>query len=147
MANEYLNFDGLSRLLQNLKGLFATKQEISNKSDTTHTHDDVYYTEAEIDAKFSTVNTSISNITSGNTTIAKSEEANHATTADSATTANSATKATQDASGNVIASTYETKSDASAKLTEAKTYTDNSIETAMTDFSEITSAEIQGYFS
>lgn len=36
----------------------------------------------------------------------------------------SATKATQDASGNVITSTYETKTDASSKLTEAKTYTD-----------------------
>ncbi len=36
----------------------------------------------------------------------------------------SATKATQDASGNVIASTYETKANASSKLTEAKTYTD-----------------------
>ena len=33
-------------------------------------------------------------------------------------------KATADAAGNVIASTYETKSDASAKLTEAKGYTD-----------------------
>lgn len=33
-------------------------------------------------------------------------------------------KATADASGNVITTTYETKSDASAKLTEAKGYTD-----------------------
>ena len=36
----------------------------------------------------------------------------------------SATKATQDASGNVITSTYETKANAASKLTEAKTYTD-----------------------
>ena len=36
----------------------------------------------------------------------------------------SATKATQDASGNVITSTYETKANATSKLTEAKTYTD-----------------------
>lgn len=36
----------------------------------------------------------------------------------------SATKATQDASGNIITSTYETKANASSKLTEAKTYTD-----------------------
>lgn len=50
--------------------------------------------------------------------------ANHATSADSATTADSATKATQDASGNVITSTYETKTDATAKLAEAKGYTD-----------------------
>lgn len=42
-----------------------------------------------------------------------------------ATTATSATKATQDASGNVITSTYETKTAASSKLTEAKTYADS----------------------
>lgn len=50
--------------------------------------------------------------------------AEHATSADSATTAGSATKATQDGNGKVIATTYETKSDASAKLVEAKGYTD-----------------------
>lgn len=38
--------------------------------------------------------------------------------------ANTATKATQDASGNVITSTYETKTNASSKLTEAKAYAD-----------------------
>lgn len=53
--------------------------------------------------------------------------AEHATSADSATTAGSATKATQDGNGKVIATTYETKSDASAKLTEAKGYTDQMV--------------------
>lgn len=56
--------------------------------------------------------------------------ANHATTADSATNATNATnatKATQDASGNVITSTYETKSDASAKLDAAKGYADEKV--------------------
>lgn len=48
----------------------------------------------------------------------------NAKTATSATSAVSATKATQDGSGNTITSTYETKSAASAKLTEAKTYAD-----------------------
>ena len=38
-----------------------------------------------------------------------------------------ATKATQDASGNVITSTYETKSASSAKLEEAKAYTDTAV--------------------
>ena len=47
--------------------------------------------------------------------------------ADTATSATSATKATQDASGNVIISTYETKTAASTKLAEAKTYTDNAV--------------------
>lgn len=69
----------------------------------------------------------VSNITGGTTVV---KEAEHADTADeathaaSATTATSATKATQDGNGKNIASTYETKTDASAKLTEAKTYTD-----------------------
>lgn len=49
----------------------------------------------------------------------------NAKTATSATSAASATKATQDGSGNTITSTYETKSAASAKLTEAKTYADS----------------------
>jgi hypothetical protein len=39
--------------------------------------------------------------------------------------ATSATKASQDGNGKTISSTYETKSDASAKLTEAKTYADS----------------------
>lgn len=47
--------------------------------------------------------------------------------ATSAGTADSATKATKDASGNTITSTYETKTDATAKLTEAKTYTDTKV--------------------
>lgn len=42
-----------------------------------------------------------------------------------ATSAGSATSATKDASGNTITATYETKTDAAAKLTEAKTYADN----------------------
>lgn len=49
----------------------------------------------------------------------------NAKTATSATSASSATKATQDGNGNTITSTYETKSAASAKLTEAKTYADS----------------------
>lgn len=57
---------------------------------------------------------------------ALSGKATSAATADSAT---SATKATQDASGNVIISTYETKSAASSKLAEAKTYADNAAAT------------------
>ena len=45
----------------------------------------------------------------------------------------SATKATQDGNGKVISSTYETKTDASAKLTEAKTYADNAANTVKND--------------
>lgn len=51
----------------------------------------------------------------------------NAKTATTATSATSSTKATQDASGNVITSTYETKSDANTKLATAKSYTDSKI--------------------
>lgn len=44
-----------------------------------------------------------------------------------ATSAGSATKSTQDASGNTITSTYETKADAQTKLDTAKNYTDTAI--------------------
>lgn len=57
----------------------------------------------------------------------------NANTATSATSASSATKATQDASGNVITSTYETKSAATSKLSEAKTYADNAAATIKND--------------
>lgn len=43
------------------------------------------------------------------------------------TNAENATKATQDAAGNVIVDTYETKSDAAAKLAEAKKHADDLI--------------------
>lgn len=61
--------------------------EVAKKANSSHTHDDRYYTETEIDSKLSAVNTSISNITSGTTVV---KEAEHATSADSATTATSA---------------------------------------------------------
>ena len=54
-------------------------------------------------------------ITSGDVVV---KEAEHATSSDSAV------KATQDANGNVIVDTYETKADAEAKLAEAKEYFD-----------------------
>lgn len=57
----------------------------SGKADKTHTHDDRYYTESEIDTKFA-------NITNGTTTVQKAEEANHATSADSATSSTDADK-------------------------------------------------------
>lgn len=45
----------------------------------------------------------------------------------------SATKATQDGNGKVISSTYETKTDATSKLTEAKTYADNAANAVKND--------------
>lgn len=58
--------------------------ELEKKANSSHTHDDRYYTETEIDSKLSAVNTSIGNITSGTTTVKKAEQATSATTATSA---------------------------------------------------------------
>ena len=87
-------------------GMSALETAIDGKADAIHSHDDLYYTENEIDAKFA-------ELTDGSKTVSKAE------------TAESATKATQDASGNVITNTYETKADATAKLSEAKGYADS----------------------
>ncbi len=67
-----------------------TNTEVAKKADSSHTHDDRYYTETEVDGKISAINTSITNITSG-TTVVKNAE--HATNADNATNATSATTA------------------------------------------------------
>ena len=57
---------------------------VGNKSDLDHTHDDIYYTEVEVDTKLDTINTSISNIANGSVMVAKAEEAVSATSATSA---------------------------------------------------------------
>jgi hypothetical protein len=44
-----------------------------------------------------------------------------------AISSDSTVMATQDASGNIITSTYETKADAVGKLESSKTYTDNAV--------------------
>jgi hypothetical protein len=109
---------------------------IASKSDVGHKHDDVYYTESEIDTKLGDINATIEEIVDGSSVIAEAthaasaDSATHATSADnatkadSATSADSATKATKDSNNNIITDTYETKTDASAKLTAAKAYTD-----------------------
>lgn len=86
-----------------------------------HIHEDIYYTKDEIDGNFSDVNELISDIIDGTTPVA---EAGRASSADTATTSDIAEKAIQDENGNVIVSTYETKDESSAKLDEAKSYTD-----------------------
>lgn len=123
VQNKVLNeeFDAIS------DGMGALEQAIDGKAEKNHSHNDVYYTETEIDTKLSEVNTSITNITNGNIVV---KEAEHATSADKSThssTADSSVKATQDGSGNVITDTYEIKSDAQSKLEEAKSYTDTAI--------------------
>ena len=118
VQNKVINaeFDAVS------EAMGALETAIDGKSDISHNHDDRYYTESEINTKVATINDSISNIETGATVVAK---ANHAVNADIATSATSAEKAIQDGSGNVIKDTYETKSDAVAKLSEAKSYADD----------------------
>lgn len=114
---------------QALKSKFdSVESAIAGKAASSHNHDDRYYTEDEVDEKISGITsgtivvkeaehaTSADSATSA-TTATTATNANHATTADSATSASSATtadSATKDGSGNIIASTYETKSDADA---------------------------------
>lgn len=68
----------------------------------------------------------VDNTADANKSVKHATSADSATTATSATTANSATKATQDASGNVITSTYATKTELQEGLagkSQSKTYT------------------------
>lgn len=95
---KYVSLNKLSIFLDNLQNIFAKKSE---------------------------VDTSISEIKNGSTTVAKANEATHSETANSATLAVTATKAEKDGSGAIITATYETKSDASVKLAEAKAYADD----------------------
>lgn len=56
---KYVSLKGLETFLNNLKDIFATKSEVANKSDSTHSHDDKYYTESEIDTKLNELSTAI----------------------------------------------------------------------------------------
>ena len=97
MANnskKYASLSTLQNLVDNIKSLFVSKES---------------FTKANIGLG------NVDNTADANKTV------KHAATADSSS---SATKAMQDGNGEIISSTYETKTDASAKLTEAKTYTD-----------------------
>lgn len=63
----------------------------------------------------------ITDLVNGTITVAQATSATFAASADSAT------KAAQDGEGKTISSTYETKTDANSKLTEAKSYTDTEV--------------------
>ena len=52
MANnskKYVSLSALSTFFENAKGLFATKAELVTKADSDHSHNELYYTESEID--------------------------------------------------------------------------------------------------
>ncbi len=88
--------------------------------------------------------TRLNNVIEGEITRAKAAEeanaANIAKIANGTTVVKEAEKATQDGSGNVITSHYETKSDATAKLAEAKTYSDTNLATAKAYTDELKTA-------
>ena len=92
------------------------RNSINGMVDASHNHDDRYYTIDVIDNQINDINTSIGNITNGLVVVKKAE---HAGAADYATAA------TQDASGNVIVETYETKFDSNKKFEDAKSYADS----------------------
>ena len=129
-TKKYLSYDKLQEYDALIKteidkGDESTLSNSKSYTDTKVASLDVY-SKSEVDTKISGVNTSITNITSGNTVVKEAEHATNADsaiTADSATSAGSATKATQDASGNVITDTYETKAESQTKLDTAKEYT------------------------
>jgi hypothetical protein len=52
---KYVSLSKLESFLDNLKNLFATKTEVDAKADSIHSHDDVYYTETEVDEKLATL--------------------------------------------------------------------------------------------
>lgn len=83
---------------------------------------------ASTGTNFTNVNNSITKIVNGTTVVAKATNATNAVNAESAA---EATKATKDGSNNIITSTYETKTDASKKLSDAKTYAEEKANAAL----------------
>lgn len=88
MAKKYLSLERLTEYDELIKGEIAegdasvksyVNTELAKKANSSHTHDDRYYTETEIDSKISAVNTSITNITNGSTPVKEAEHADSAT--------------------------------------------------------------------
>lgn len=101
-VKKYLSLDRLTEYDALIKQEIV--DAVNGKANASHRHDDIYYTESEIDSKLSAVNTSITNITSGTIVVKEAEhatsadsadEATHASSADTAASADSAAKAAQ----------------------------------------------------
>lgn len=148
--NKYLDSSGLIRLVANLINKFPTKTEIDTQiaelQSSIDSIDDavdniesgeIIVKEAEHAVSADSATNAVNAVNAENAKNSENAEkadyateagnANYATNAGTAANATSATFATQDASGNVITSTYETKTDAASKLAEAKKYTDEEI--------------------
>ena len=100
--------DSHDHIIDNITGL---QDVLDTKSEISHTHDDLYYTESEIDTKISGINSTIEDVVNGDIIVAK---ASHAVTADSSTSSVSAENASKDSDGNVI--TIHTKQKLMLKL-------------------------------
>lgn len=96
-TKKYLSLERLTEYDELIKGVVSegdtntltsaksyTDAEVAKKANATHSHDDLYYTESEVDSKLSAINATITNITDGLTPV---KEAEHANSADSATDA------------------------------------------------------------
>ena len=97
---------------ENHNAIEALETVATSKADKVHSHDDLYYTELEVDNMFDAVETTVSQIASGTIVVEK---------------------ANKDATGNIINSTYETKSDATTKFNNAKTYAEQQAAQVKTD--------------
>ncbi len=104
---------------------------VSTKADSEHNHDDVYYTETEVDAKFTTVNQSIDTLNSEVETV-KGDLTSHATSSNTQFEAIRSEFAQADTSTLTTAKEYS-DANKSAAVTEAKAYTDSEIEKLVTD--------------
>lgn len=88
MTKKYLSLERLTEYDALIKAEIAegdasvksyVDTEVAKKANSSHAHDDRYYTETEIDGKLSAINTSIGNITSGSTPVKEAEHADSAT--------------------------------------------------------------------
>ena len=60
MKKKYASLETLQIFKENTDKLYATQEQLNNKSDADHTHNDIYYTETEINEQITTINNSIS---------------------------------------------------------------------------------------
>ena len=112
----------------NVEGALAEVMEVAKTGGVTGVKGDAESTYRKGNVNITKANIGLGNVDNtadANKSVKHATSADSATTATSATTANSATKATQDASGNVITSTYATKNelrDGLAGRATTKTY-------------------------
>lgn len=90
-VKKYLSLERLTEYDELIKGY--VDKGLGGKAASTHTHDDRYYTESEIDTKLATINENVTKITNGDTTVSKATSATYASTATNASTASYAINA------------------------------------------------------